>query len=342
MSAKSTARVEKTGKDDVLSRMKILGEIRKTEEDALKALAVSIRETDVQDLAKASYYDLLNLFKEAVAAKDPEALTRLIMASDNPESHFSHQERGLADTILAAYVRVPFEAKDVVSPETDGKMTKLFRTLIEFVKIVPTSYGASHVLEAVIAAKTPVESFINTIIRSDLPFVEKMKAVSLCPRPNLHDDVLEKIEKAVIQLFENGLHSGHVKHDKEKQEAIVTAVRLYDSSRGENRLSVLLSNHQDCEFAAVLAETVPSTFDVAMAAVLKSGSPRAVAHFYRSHGKRCDKAVFHAKLTDAMRPNPEALASAILDGHHGMGFGMHPMMIMEIMHGPGPRGFGRW
>ncbi len=339
MSARSTARAEETKKDDavgVLSRMRVLGEIRKTEEDALRDLAESVKKTDFQDLAKLSYYDLLNLFKEVVAAKDADALSRLIMVSEKPEAHFGHLEKELMQTVLAAYARVSFEAKDVVSPETDGKMTKLFRTLIEFVKAIPTGYGSTRILEAILAAKAPVDDIINTIIRSELPFMDKMRAVALCSDPNLHDDVFEKIQKSVISLFE----SGHVARDKEKQEAITVAVRLFDSDRGGNRLIALLVGHRDCEFATVLAEVVPSSFDVAMASVLTSGSPRAVAHFYRVHGKRCDKAAFHAKLTDAMRPNPEAMATAILEGHHGIGFGMHPMMVMEMMHGPGP--FRRW
>lgn len=322
----------------LVSKMKLLAEMRKAVASGLSDLAKTVRTSTPAELSSVSRSQLQALLHEMAAEQDKDAIVRIIDACVDPITAFGRIENEVAAGVMRAFSGQTVKAKDLLSvpPESDPsltsapKETKLAIFLIECVKTDPTGYGASTIINSLIEAKVKTDTFIITTLKSDIGFKTKMEAVLLCSEiPNVSPDTLDLLVKKTLENSHHGLPDG---------KSIPTLFSLVSSlPREEARLTDTIASHLECEYAANLVELVPATFDRACALVLKSGSPRALASFYRSHGKKCDKKAFHEKLAEAMRPDPDAMAMAILEGRHG-GFGyhpMHPFMMMEIMGHPG-------
>ncbi len=258
-----------------------------------------------------------------------KAAVRAIMAVMNEVypwgSSLSKEE---ASGLISAFSKETLKREDLMEGGAPNRLSKI---LIAAVREVPGAYGSPEIIGGLISAEMPTNSFINTVFRSDLTLEKKAKGAALCKgdRENpLQADILDRLERQFVANVRESYSHDRSNVGKHMQEIIDFLNK--EASLGEVLVKKVVEA-EECAYAAPLAALVPSSFQVAMEAVLTSGSPMALAAFYRAHSQKCDKKAFHEKLSEAMRPDPEAMARAILDGRGHMHPMMHPMMIMGPM-----------
>lgn len=332
MAAKKAA--ESDGQSTIVSKVKLLAEMRKAVSQGLSDLVKTVNETTVEEMSGLNRSLILSLLKEAAAEQDRAAITKIVAACGDPISSFGTISTEIASGTMAAFGPRRIGADELMSgPDGARKETALAVFLIECVKVDPDVNGVKSVLGSMVEAKVPTDTFINSTLRSRLDFKEKMAAVRLCAKTvAVHDDVIPVLEK---QLIDNSYHHNSSLTDAASMETMLSLCSLLNMT---DRFVESVATTRECDLAADLVSIAPSTFDAVCAIVLKSGSPRSIAQFYRAHGKRCDKKAFHERLSEAMKPDPAAMADAILEGKRGPhGFFMHPMEMYMMMGPP-----GRW
>ncbi len=310
-------------------KMKVLKEMRTAIESGVKDLAESIVRADAGQLSTMRLYPLLEAAAEAGSAEAVKAV--VLAAGENVYGVFGRPEGELAERIVRA-VGYHFEKSKVTLDEA-RKPTGLTRLIVECVKSNPKATGTQAILKSVIAAEADTSDFLNTVLRSDLDFPHKMKAFTLARKPDLQGDAIEIVEGSAVSYLTRA--DRHYHSQDSGKETVDALMKLYAGR--EDRLVEAVAAVAECEHLSALVSLHAESFELASRLVLEKGSPRALATFYRAHHARCDKKVFHAKLTDALKPDPEALAEAILDGGRGKYGMMHPMMMEMMMHG-GPFG----
>lgn len=326
---KNAARNEKRETlSDIDQKMKVLDEMRRALESGMRDLAATIAKTPGEQLATMRLYSLLT---ESANAGSADAVRAVVAAAGtNVQSVFGSPNGDLAEKIVRT-IGYHFEKSDVTLNEA-RKPAGLTRLVIDCIKSTPNAAGSSSILKAVIAAEADTSDFINTAIQSELDFTQKMKAVRLAKTLNLFEDTMKTIEKSAVAFL---TMNDHYLFSESGKETVATLMKVY---AGDSLVEAVAAV-QECENLSSLVRAIPDVFDLASKLVLEKGSPRALATFYRDHQPKCDKKAFHAKLADALKPDPEALAEAILEGRggkYGMR-GMHPMMFDIMMHG-GPFG----
>lgn len=323
---------EPQGTINLRASLSTLGQARQVVSNALASAAKAVLAMTHEELNELGDRFLRPVLTEVARAKDTKAVLAVVRAMRDMD-HLNLTEEDAKNVINVGY-SLPAEAF-----LADGRNTNLTQLLIAAIRKSPRNEEIGSAVSALVAAKVRTNPFLDPVLSSTLQLSEKMGVL------DLSDGVLELREGTMAALEAQLLrwldHNGRTDTALAKiQKVVNTGVR--STSRGEtNEMVRRLAAHAECAHAAAVAEALPDSFEVARDEVLKSGSPEALATFWRAHSAKCDKKAFHEKLTEAMRPDPAALAEAILDNkrYGGRGYSMyHPMMMGPIMMmGPGRR-----
>jgi hypothetical protein len=320
---KTEKKVEKPeAVEAVEKKMKALEEIRATLEAGSKGLATAITKMDLAELATMRLHPLLVEAAEAGSAAAIEAV--VLAAGEKVLQVFGKPDGDLAKKVIRA-VGHQFEKSKVVLDEASNPVG-LSQLMLECVRNEPRSSGSSTFLRALIAAGADTTGFVNTVVRSDLDFQTKMQALFTAKNAALYDDAFQIVEKETISALTGS--DRFYRMDESGRKAFGAAAKAYRDRYGSTtRLVEAVAAVHECECLSALVIADPGSFDLASKLVLERGSPRALATFYRNHKDRCDKKEFHSRLSEALKPDPDAMADMILDGGH-----VHPAML-DMMHG---------
>ncbi len=291
-----------------------------------------------EELSSLGDTSLRKLLKEVAKAGDKEAMIAVVRAFKNIDHVDLNQEE--AHHVMGIGYNLPVEAF-----LSDGRNTNLTDLLIAAIRKAPNDDGVCNALGYLVKAKVKTNyagnaSFLNAVLGSDLSLSDKMKALDLSDDVSrIGESTLGVLEKQLLRHIDNNYDNEVVLESVRK--VVGLSVRC---GAGGEALARTISSYRECRYAALVAKAIPESFGTACDEVLKSGCPEALAAFWQAHSARCDRKVFLEKLTEAVRPDPEALAKAILEnkggrrGHYGYPM-LHPLMFHPgMMMGP----FGRW
>lgn len=206
--------------------------------------------------------------------------------------------------------------------------------------------GKPEVLKTLIKEGLIGEDMVNTVVANLMAigaakFLMGLDRINACQAPTL-SAFFENVKEFAKNVARDRCFGDKAYGDS---QVVADAARRLSTAYGDysalSNFVADLSGDEGCRQAVVAAGMFPEFFDVARDAVLRSGSPEALAEFYHAHSSKCDKEVFREKLAKAMQPDPMQMAEAVLDRRGGrgdfFGFPYHPMMM-----GMGPGPFGRW
>lgn len=335
MSKQSAAKSvpEPHGTQVLKASLALLEQARQAVNDALQNTARAAVAMPYEELSSFGDTSLRKLLKEVAKAGDKEAVLAVVRAFKNTDHIDLNQED--AHNVMGIGYGLP-----VTAFVSDGKNTNLTALLIIAIKKVPDDDGICAALRQLVLAKVKTNPLLNAVLRSDLNLTEKMNAADLSDEDvRVDETTLEALGKQLLRHIDNSNYNSDVVHDNVRR-----VMNLFTRfGKNGDDLVRTVSSYRECLYAALMAKAVPESFGTACDEVLRSGSPEAIATFWQAHSARCDKKVFMEKLTEALRPDPAALAAAILDkGNSGYGRRsypmIHPMMHPSFMMGP----FGRW
>ena len=330
---------EPQGTINLRASLSTLSQARKVVSDALEATAKAVLAMTHEELHALGDAFLRPVLTEVARAKNNKAVLAVVRAMRDI-GHVNLTEEDAKNVIGAGY-DLPPEA--FVS---DGKNTNLTQLLIAAIRKVPKNESIGSAVHALVSAKVRTNPFLDPVLASDMQLSEKMEVLDLSDGViELRGETMQALEKQLLRWLD---HNGRTDTAAAKiQKVVGTEVR--NTSRAEaDEMVRRLAAHAECAHAATVAEALPDSFEVARDEVLRSGSPEALATFWRAHSAKCDKKAFHEKLTEAMRPDPAALAEAILDNRRygGRGYPVYHPMMGPMMMGPvmmmGPPGRHRW
>ncbi len=311
---------EPQGTENVKSAQTALFQAREAAAAALRELMSTVFSVGQEALSGMHDRELGVLLTEAARARDDKTIVLIALSMRGTANlHLAADE---AEAMLGIGYSMPDDAF-----LADGKNTNLADLLVSAIRKVPKADGADGAMRRLIKAKVRTGPFLDQAMRSSMQLADKMEALDLSDKDaQLSDEAMDVLETQLIRQLEHGSEI-IMKAIPKVVETVVA--RDWD----EAKLILKLVSHQNCVYAAVVVKALPKAFDMAQAEVLKSGCPEALATFWKAHGLRCDKKIFHERLTEALRPDPAALAEAILDNKR-YGRGGHPMMMHPMMMHP--------
>jgi hypothetical protein len=328
---------EPQGTINLRASLSTLSQARKGVSDALAATAKAVLAMTHEELHAIGDAFLRPVLTEVARAKESQAVLAVIRAMRDT-NHLNLTEEDAKNVIGVGY-GLPPEAF-----LADGKNTNLTQLLIAAIRKVPkgdsmVEAGGGSAVNALVSAKVRTNSFLDPVLASDMQLSEKMQVLDLSDGIlELRDGTMDALEAHLLRWLDQ---NGRTDTAAAKIQGVVNT-RVRNTSRSEAEEMVRrLAAHAECAHAATVAEALPDSFDTARDEVLRSGSPEALATFWRAHSAKCDKKAFHEKLTEAMRPDPAALADAILENKRYGGRGYHmyhpmmgPMMVGPMINGP--------
>ncbi len=309
---------EPQGTENVKSAQTALFQAREAAAAALRELMSTVFSVGQEALSGMHDRELGVLLTEAARARDDKTIVLIALSMRGTANlHLAADE---AEAMLGIGYSMPDDAF-----LADGKNTNLADLLVSAIRKVPKADGADGAMRRLIRAKVRTGPFLDQAMRSSMQLADKIEALDLSDKDaQLSDEAMDVLETQLIRQLE---HGSDIVMKAIPKVAEAMAARGWD----EAKLIMKLVSHRDCAYAALVAKAFPKAFDMAQAEVLKSGCPEALAAFWQEHSPRCDKKVFHERLTEALRPDPSALAEAILDNKkYGGRFPMmHPMMLFS-------------
>lgn len=282
---------------------------------ALQDVVNTVVKLGTETLSKMHDRELGTLLTEAARARSTEAIV-LIAGSMKSTSNMQLTVEE-AEVMLGIGYNMPPEAF-----LTEGKNTNMTNLLISAVQKAPKADGANEAMRRLVRAKVNTSQFLNRALSSGMQMSDKMAALDLADKVvDVTEETIDALMAHLLRAIENG--APNAEYVANVHELVV---RNRGAGAGEDLVRKLVS-HRDCAYAAAVVKAFPRAFDAACSAVLSSGSPESIAIFWQEHEAKCDKKAFHEKLTEALRPDPAALAAAILDRKRGRYPMMHPMMF---------------
>lgn len=221
---------------------------------------------------------------------------------------------------------------------SDGKATNLTVVLSKALRLAPKDSDITSTARSLIKAKVRTFPFLEAVLMSGLNLSEKVDAIDLADgnirELDIKESTLKVLENHMIRFLGNNLDSDSTNQVIQKVVGFANAVGK-DEEYDVSGMILRVSASGDCSFAGTMAKALPDFFNAVQELVLKSGSTRALAHFWKTNSGKCDKKVFLEKMAEALRPDPVLMAEAILEGrgqgcHPFMGSMFHPMMMYEI------------
>ncbi len=315
---------EPQGTVNLRASLSTLAQARQAVTDAVQATAKAVVYMSHEELQALGDKFLRPVLTEVARARDTKAVLAVVRALHDMRYIDLTQED--AKNVIGAGYNLPVEA--FVS---DGKNTNLTTLLIAAIKRIPKDESVVSAVRALVSAKVRTDSFIDDVLASPVSLSEKLAALALSDgSAELHEETLKALEG---QLFRHMDHNGHSNDSVSSVQKLVGLLKRGPGRRGADDMVRRLAAHQECAHAALVAEALPDSFDLICGEVLRSGSAHALASFWRAHSAKCDKKAFHEKLTEAMRPDPSAMAEAILDNRnvHCYPSMFHPMMMGPVM-----------
>ncbi len=308
-----------------------LAQARQTVTDALSATAQAVLAMSHEELHALGDGFLRPVLTEVARDKENKAVLAVVRAMRDL-AYLNLTEEDAKNVIGAGY-NLPVEA--FVS---DGKNTNLTVLLIAAIKRIQKEEAIGPAVHVLVSAKVRTNSFLDAVLASPMQLSEKLEALDLSDGAlELREETMKALEAQLLRWLDG---NGRTETAATKIQKVVRTEVRNTSAHEAQEMVRRLATHQECVHAAIVAKALPDSFELVCGEVLRSGSPEALASFWRAHSAKCDKKAFHEKLTEAIRPDPAALAEAILDnkryGHGGCGYPMmmvHPMMGPVMMYG---------
>jgi hypothetical protein len=311
-----------------------LAQARQVVTDALSSTAKAVLIMTHEELHGLGDRFLRPVLTEVARAKDSKAVLAVVRAMRDLD-HVNLTEEDARNVVGVGY-NLPAEAF-----LSDGKSTNLTLLLIDAIRKIPKDGDIWSAVRALVNAEVRTNPFLDPVLAStSVQLSDKMDVLDLSDGVlELREETMRALEAQLIRWMDN-----NCRHETAtaKIQKVFNAETRNSSRIGAEEMVRRLASHRECAHAAAVADALSGSFETARDEVLRSGSPEALASFWRSHSAKCDKKAFHEKLTEAMRPDPAAMAEAILDnkryGNRGYPV-FHPMMGPIMMMGPM---VGRW
>jgi len=318
------------GAQGVADALNSVREARERVQESQLALASAVLEGGAESISALRNSELREVLRELVASRRFEAVIALVSAA-GIDWNKGHE---LGEEVAAAFLHIAVN-RDVSVFAEEGKLKPIGELLVEAIRAAHhASANMGDAILKIVRTGTQTDSIVAQAMRADLHIIDKVRVLELAH--DLTGFPRQSYEQMVEQLLRLASER-EADVPKVLKKMMEVAKALDEFGLAESGLVRKVVSHADCRAAADVAAAVPETFEAAKDAVLKSGSPEALATFWRKHSTRCDKEAFQQRLTDALRPDPEAMARAILDGDRDRMFGfpyrpmMGPMMMGPIL-----------